>query len=337
RRIWLTGDPGSDDPQPFYGSMASGLTSYFAGDTLAQLAMAEALYAQTRRDVGRSYGKAVDYSVEAAAGGPINDRLRMFMALRTLEEHPFLPTERPNVEYQAMGNVVADLWDGAALRVSGGLAHERNNVFPGSSSVGGYQQWLWDRIVGLRYQKRVNLQLGARLTHALSPSTYYELQLNTLHTSDAIGSTTVPSMLPDTVDINWTVGTLAFPNNNSPDALDYLTGNHTFTDQASRTISFDGSFTSQLTEAHLFNAGVQVNSYRIDVANFLNARSSRLLEDYVAHPFEGALYVQDKMEFEGLIANVGLRFDAWYSGVDNYVDLYTPFGTPDSLGIFDPS
>src|SRR5690606_6269221 len=64
--IWLTGDPGADDPQPFYGSMASGLTSYFAGDTTAQLDMARALYAQMRRDVGRSYGNDIDYSVEAA-------------------------------------------------------------------------------------------------------------------------------------------------------------------------------------------------------------------------------------------------------------------------------
>ncbi len=336
-RIWLTGDPGADDPQPFYGSMASGLTSYFAGDTLAQLAMAQALYAQTRRDLGRSYGRAFDYSVEAAAGGPINERLRMFMAMRTLEQHPFLPTERPDVEYQAMGNIVADLWDGASLRISGGLTHERNNVFPGSNSVSGYQQWLWDRVVGLRYQKRVNAQIGARLTHALSPSTYYELQLNTLHTNNDIGSTPVPSMLPDTVNINWPVGTLAFPNNNSPDGFDYQIGNHTFTDEQSRTISFEGSFTSQVTDAHLVNTGVQVNSYHINVANFLNARTTRLLEDYTATPLEAALYVQDKMEFEGLIANVGLRLDAWYSGVDHYTDLYTPFGPANAAGIFDPS
>ena len=335
--VWLSGDPGADDPQPFYGSMASGLTSYFAGDTLAQLAMAQALYAQTRRDLNRSYGNEIDYSVEAAAGGPISERLRMFLALRTLEQYPFLPTERPNREYQAMGNVVVDMGEGSALRVSGGLSNERNHVFPSSNSVSGYQQWLWDRVVGLRYQKRINAQIGARFTHALNPSTYYELQLNTLQTDNFVGSTPVPSMLPDTVDINWVVGTLSFPNNNSPDRIDYQLGNHTFTDEKSRTISFEGSITSQITDAHLINGGVQVNSYRVDVSNFLNVRTTRLLEDYTAKPFEGAVYLQDKMEFEGLIANVGLRFDSWYSGVENYTDLYTPFGNPDSVGVFDPS
>ena len=335
--VWLTGDPGADDPQPFYGSMASGLTSYFAGDTLAQLAMAQALYAQTRRDLNRDYGQAVDYSIEAATGGPISERLRMFLALRTLENNAFLPTRRPNTEYQAMGNIVADFGAGSALRISGGFSNESNNVFPGSNSVGGYQQWLWDRVVGLRYQDRTNFQIGARFTHALNPRTYYELQLNTLHTSNAIGSTPVPSFVPDSVSINWVVGTLAFPNNNSPDRIDYQVGNHTFTDEKSRTISFDGSLTSQIADAHLLNGGVQLNAYRIDVSNFINVRTTRLTENYVAYPFEGALYLQDKMEFEGLIANVGLRLDTWYSGVDNFDDLYTPFGSPDSLGIFDPA
>ncbi|WP_228350299.1 TonB-dependent receptor [Rhodocaloribacter litoris] len=334
--IWLRGDPGSDDPQPFYGAMASGLTSYFAGDTLAQLAMARALYEQTRRDAGRTYGQNLDHSVELATGGPINDRMRMFVALRTLDRYPFLPTERPDTEQQVMGNLVTDLWDGAALRVSGGLLHERESVFPSRNSVGGYQQWLWDRVVGLRYRKRTNVQLGARLTHALSPSTYYEVQLSTLQTSDEVGSTPVPHTLPDTVNINWFVGTLAFPNNNSPDGLDYQIGNHTFSNEKSRTISFDGSITSQVTEAHLVNGGVQVNAYSIDVANMLNVRTSRLAEDYTARPFEAAVYLQDKMEFEGLIANVGLRLDLWYSGMEYYTDLYTPFGSPDSTGVFDP-
>lgn len=334
--IWLRGDPGADDPQPFYGTMASGLTSYFGGDTLAQLAMAQALYAQTRRDVGLNYGNEVDYSAELATGGPINDRMRMFMALRTRESWDFLPTERPNSEYQVMGNVVTDLWEGATLRVSGALAHDRNNVFPSANSVGGYQRWLWDRVAGTRQQRRTNTQLGARLTHMINPNTFYELQLNTLQANNQVGSVATPSFLPDTVSINWAVGTIAFPNNNSPDRINFLSGNDQFNDQQSRTLSFDGSITSQVTQAHQLNAGVQLNSYQIDVDNYLNLRSTRLREDYRARPFEGAVYVQDKMEFQGMIASIGLRLDLWYSGVDYFPDFYTPFGEPDSLGIFNP-
>lgn len=335
--IWLTGDPGADQAQPYYGSMASGLTSSFAGDTLVQLEVAQALWRQTRRDIGQTYGNGIDYSLEAATGGPLNERMRMFVALRSNRQKTIFPTEQPNVEYQGMGNIVTNLGGTSTLRLSGGFTHRRDNVFPGSNGVSGYQRWLWDRITGIRQRKRVNTQLGARFTKATSPSTFYELKLNSLFTNNIFGATPVPDFLPDSVDFNWVVGTIAYPNNNSPDRLNYQIGNDSFTEEKTRTISFDGGVTSQVTKAHLVNAGVQINSYLIDVSNFLSIRSSRQLENYRAHPFEGAAYVQDKMEFEGLIASVGLRFDLWYSGVDYYPDLYTPFGNADSLGRFDPS
>ena len=335
--IWVTGDPGSDTPQPFYGAMASGLTGYFAGDREAQLAMAQALYEQMRRDVNRDYGNEIDYAAELATGGPINERMRLFMALGLTKQWPFLPTESPNVEYQAMGNVVTDITESATFRLSGGLSHQRNNVFPGRNSPSGYQRWLWDRIVGIQDQRRTNVQLGGRLTHALSPSTYYEFQLNTLHTHNQVGSTPTPPILPDTVEVNWAVGTLSWPNNNSPDGINYQVGNDFFTKEKTQTLSFEGSLTSQLTPSHLLHGGIQLNTYLIQVSNMVNVRSNRQREEYQARPFEAAVFLQDKMEFEGLIANVGLRLDVWYSGKEYYVDLFEPFGKPDSLGRFNPT
>jgi outer membrane receptor protein involved in Fe transport len=336
-QIWLTGDPGADQAQPYYGSMASGLTSSFAGDTLVQLAVAQALWQQTRRDIGRTYGNEIDYSHEIATGGPINQKMRMFIALRSNQQATVFPTEQPNVEYQGMGNIFTDLGAGSALRLSSGFTHQQNNIFPGSDGVSGYQRWLWDRITGIRERKRINTQFGARFTKTISQSTYYELKLNSLFTNNILGATPVPDVLPDSVDFNWVNQTIVYPNNNSPDRLNYQMGYDTFTKEKTRTVSFDGAFTSQITKAHLFNTGVQINSYLIDVSNFLSVRSNRQLENYTAHPFEAAAYVQDKMEFEGFIANVGLRFDSWYSGVDYYTDLYTPFGNPDSSGRFNPS
>lgn len=335
--VWLTGDPNSDQSQPYYGSMASGLTSSYARDTLVQVAVAKMLWAQTRRDLGLSYGNTVDYSLEAASGGPINEQMRVFLALRSSQQSNIFPTEQPNVEYQGMANLVSDLSDKIILRLSGGFMYQNETVFPSLNSVSGYQGWLWDRIASVRQGKTVNTQLGLRLTNTISPSTFYDLKLNTLFTSNHIGATPVPSFVPDSVNFNWVVGTISYPNGNSPDNLDYQIGYDDFTEEKTRTISFDGSFTSQITNSHLFNAGIQLNSYLIDVSNIYNVRTNRELEAYRAHPFEAAAYVQDKMEFESLIASVGLRFDLWYSGVDYYTDSFTPFGEPDSTGVFDPS
>ncbi|MBS3767238.1 MAG: TonB-dependent receptor [Candidatus Cloacimonetes bacterium] len=37
-------------------------------------------------------------------------------------------------------------------------------------------------------------------------------------------------------------------------------------------------------------------------------------DGYKARPWQGAYYIQDKMEWEGMIVNAGLRFDFWYLG-----------------------
>ena len=42
--------------------------------------------------------------------------------------------------------------------------------------------------------------------------------------------------------------------------------------------------------------------------------SSGTRDGYKAEPIQGAFYVQDKMEWEGMIVNAGLRFDFWYIG-----------------------
>lgn len=38
------------------------------------------------------------------------------------------------------------------------------------------------------------------------------------------------------------------------------------------------------------------------------------VDGYKARPWQGAFYLQDKMEWEGMIVNAGIRFDAWYLG-----------------------
>lgn len=334
--IWLRGDPNASISQPYFGSMGSGLSSQYARDTLVQLAIAQALYMQTRRDINREYGQNLDYSVEAATGGPIDDNMRMFIALRSNSEWPIFPTEQPDVERQVMGNIVFDLSGGTALRISGGFTQEDINSFPGTTGVSGYQRWLWDRVTGIRYQKRTNLQLGARLTQALSPSTFYELKLNSLFTKNRIGSTPVPSSIPDSAgNVSWSF-ILPVPNNNSPDGINYQAGYDEFRNEPTRTLTLDGSITSQVTNSHLLNVGLQLNSYDIDVSNVLQFRNNDYFEQYKANPFEAALYVQDKMEFEGMIANAGLRFDLWTSGQDYYANSFTPFLAADTLGMYHP-
>jgi outer membrane receptor for ferrienterochelin and colicin len=50
-----------------------------------------------------------------------------------------------------------------------------------------------------------------------------------------------------------------------------------------------------------------------DIFAATNAASGQT-DGYESNPFQAAYYLQDKMEWEGMIVNAGLRFDFWYLG-----------------------
>lgn len=340
--FWRGLDSTAGSQIPYYGRMGSGLTGQYARDTAVQVAVARTLWMQTRRDLYRSYGTEVDHSIEASAGGPLSVGLRMFVALQSNLVWPVFPTEEPNIQRQVLGNIVADVSGSMAFRLSGIVTHENSSLFPSVNSVGGYQRWLWDRVTGTNRQKRTNTQVGGRFTHAITPRTYYEIKLNSLFVRTIVGATPVPGSLMDSAivgssAINWS-SILSGTVRNSPDGIGYQRGYDVFRNEFTRTLTLDGAITSQVTNAHLLNAGIQLNMYLIDVANTLNLRagSNLNLQRYRATPLEGAFYFQDKMEFEGLIANIGLRWDVWDVGTDYYVDSFVPFGSTDSAGRFNP-
>ncbi|MBX2992856.1 MAG: TonB-dependent receptor [Bacteroidetes bacterium] len=339
--IWLQGDPESQSGGSYVGSMGSGLPNAYARDPAVQLAVARTLWkVQTRRDLYRNYGRDMDFSAEVGTGGPIDKNLRLFVALRTNNEWPVFPTENPNTQKQVMGNIAIDLPGAATLRFSGGFTQENNNVFPSINNYTGYESWLWDRITAINYQDRTNLQVGGRFTEALSNSTFYEIKLSTLRTRTQLGSTPAPYSVSDSLvlnnEIRWST-ILPVVNNNSPDKIQYQGGRDAFRNELTQTVSLDGAITSQITNSHLVTAGIQANSYKIDVSNVFNVYAGiAAKQDYRATPFEGAVYVQDKMEFEGLIANLGIRFDLWNSASDHFTNQFSPYLMADSLGIFHP-
>src|ERR1035437_3403560 len=325
--IWLAQDPSSSSTGYF---RAFGLNNLFGNDTLAQLAAARTLWRyQTKRDINKDYGTDIDQSVEFTLGGPVNEKMRMFLAFRNNVVWPTFPTEQPDKQRQLMGNLVYDVGEGSSLRLSGGYALDNSNVFPSQNSLGFYN-WMWDRILSINYQKNENIQLGVRFSKALDKSTFYDIKINSLITNNTVGSAPAPSWVADSLiypvpRIDW--DKVLIGASNSPDLFYYLRGDDQFKNEKTRTYSLESSMTSQVTKSHLLNGGLQFNAYTIDVhdASSTQTGSGGAISIYSAHPYEGALYIQDKMEFEGMIANVGLRFDVWNSGLNYYTNLFMPY------------
>ncbi len=290
------------------------------------------------KDLNKKF-TAIDYSVEAAIGGPIDDGVTMFMALRSEVTNPSLPTENPDQQQQMMGNLVFDLGSGTALRISGGYQYQFTNYFPTGTN---FYQWIWDRNLGIQYRKNTNHQLGFRFTKALNPKTFLEVKLNGLRTENYYGTSPWYNTINDQVR-NMETGTgiiertgvyLSYQGMQGKSFQYLANAQDDFVNERTVTISLDASFTSQITRSHLISGGIQTNYYMIDVNDISNIASKGNItwRDYNGNPYEIGAYVQDKMEFEGMIANVGLRWDLWNTNSDFYTDQFNPFTLRDAAG-----
>jgi hypothetical protein len=333
---WFHGDESTGNQ-----SIMGWTYSDFGGDTAVAIQVAQTIYnLATGRDKDKEYWKSqIDYSVEGAIGGPLDEGVTMFLAGRSEVTNALVPTEQPDKKLQLMGNVAFDISGGAALRVSAGYQQRYANIL-GSGT--GFYQWLWDRILGISFQKNVDLQAGVRFTKMISPETFYELKLNTLRTEKRQGTSPWYDQITDAVR-NMETGTaiitrsmnFMYYNAMTGKTFFYLGNNMSnFTNEYTTTLSLDGAWTSQVTKSHLLNAGIQVNTYDLDVNNIgkIASKGSITQKEYTANPWELGVYVQDKMEFEGMIANVGLRWDLWHSNNEFYTDQFDPFVLRDEAG-----
>jgi outer membrane receptor protein involved in Fe transport len=326
---WLGGDPSY--PNGYWGAIGSGYSSRYGKDTVTLATMLYTLWLlQAHRDYGKSYDNLLDYSLDANAGGPLANNARLFLAFHTDNSWPIVPTPEPNLSRQLMGNIVYDFGRGMSLRLSGAFSRMDGHILSGKSTTGWYN-WTWDRVFSVKRTSDENIQLGLRWTHAISQSTFYDVKLNTLRTTSIEGS---PVMDPKSLD--GVSSPLIWEGwSNLPDGFTYGNLDADFGSEKTRTISLDGSITSQATASHLLLAGVQGNWYSIDVDDLssVDARSGGSSTQYSAKPYEFSLYAQDKMEFQGMIANVGLRLDVYSANVMYYTDIFAPYRYTDSVGV----
>lgn len=335
---WLGIDSSATSLQMYYETISYGFKTAYP-DPVQAAQIAYSLWKQARRDLNRRYDNTWDYSVEGNIGGPLSERARMFLAMQVENEWPVLPTPEPDVNRQLMGNVTYDVAGGLSLRLSGTYSSRNGHLLPGlrSSNYSNFYNWLWDRVIGLPNLREDNGQIGVRMVYASSNSTMYEMKVNYLSTAYADG---VKVASPDRYvsdDLKLDIWSYY----NTPDGFRLGQMDNDFRDEKTKTFSVDASITSQLSFSHLLLAGLQFNSYAINVNNqtTMSTQGNERLEVYRASPYELGIYAQDKMEFQGMIANVGLRLDVYNQNVDFYTDQFSPFRirTSDTSWYYDPA
>lgn len=118
------------------------------------------------------------------------------------------------------------------------------------------------------------------------------------------------------------------------DADNFVTsGDNPYYDyQKNRIYSFRGSYTHQKGRNEV-KGGVDLNFYDVEEIDVFASTQNYYIYEYDVQPRSGAVYAQDKLEFEGLIMNVGLRLDFFDPNHEVVQDFDRPFDptAPDSL------
>jgi hypothetical protein len=222
--------------------------------------------------------------------------------------------------------------------VGGGLPqfHGDEHILGTGAANRGEGEWganrfnLWGNVPLTTY----NSQFGLKFTHTLSPSTFYELRLDRFRSKiRAERGAESPT------DIVKTINGVGFDDGPYGGWIDsehvraefdlpgiYELGGgalvHDYSFSVSSRAQLD--FSSQVTVNHLIKSGLeyQFDEINKDYRRYKEYRgTNQHYMQYNEKPYRISGYVQDRMEYGGMIANIGLRLD--------YFDANGPIWTPE--------
>ncbi len=295
-----------------------------------------------------------DYDIDVGIGGPIpglqrtGARPRFFATFRREQDMYVLPLHTDKyLEWSAHGKLTFDVGAGKKLSLeylqgkqegTGSSRAGQPGLFRSASSIAAdlsRVSFIESRTFSTDYwgPSRVNTRLvGGKFTHALSASTFYEVQ-GQYFSRDYFSA---PGRARNDSTAAVIIGGVAFDESPYGFQSKPTNGVNGFRTGVGMSNSRDTSFvatwliradlTSQLTRIVQGKAGIefevtdsQINYGSVDA--FLPSGRTRSVWDRT--PRRGALYGQTKLEFKGMIANVGLRLDYFHAGGDWWV--FEPF------------
>jgi outer membrane receptor protein involved in Fe transport len=135
----------------------------------------------------------------------------------------------------------------------------------------------------------------------------------------------------DNTGILWS--DLEVPLRDKDDDGFFISGWHrsTWHSDDRQVYTLQGHLTSQVTKGHEAKAGFETKYFDLRTNDIDLASGGNIYEErYRVFPNSGAAYVRDKMEFQGMIVNAGLRLDYFNPNWHRYpADIYNP--VPDSV------
>jgi hypothetical protein len=310
--------------------------------------------------------------IEASIGGNVTDEWRFFLTGRYFDSHGRFPNER-NREADMTLKTSYALTNAIKLNVFG-IVNDRGKLFGWKNTA--YNDFGRYFLEGIPKNDGLDYVASAKVTHVLSPSTFYEVQVSQTYRNNRYGYTDENG--DGYCDLNEGGDFIAMDN--AADVAKYISspadgttnpyylgkffrvGNEASQSQLpppfgvgnvqvdftrpqfyyentvaiARTVR--GDITSQVDFHNQLKAGFSFRFHEISKiernsslgADASDARLRLLVENWKFYPTELSGYLSDRMEYGGLVINLGLRVDRYDPHAKDYANYYNLF-VPDTV------
>jgi len=298
-------------------------SAFYGGDSQELLQLWQSQI--TPNDTLRKYHQRVDYETEATLYGPVTENLTFLASGRFARHINIFPQALPeNPEFNFQGYLDFKLSSDLQFKISGlfGGYESSQRLATNWQSTESAQEALWYTQMEVRdpymrekyalmgaflYQwpeKRRWSQLTSKLTYVVTPNTFLEGSFSYLNDnmdrSDryGAGADSLYAHKDDTQKLLWYLDKGYMQAWDKTDSKVYM---------------LKADITSQVTKNHLLKSGFEFRNYNFNENHFMIEYKGGGRENFVnifsGKPIEGSLYVQDKMEFSGIVVNAGVRVD----------------------------
>lgn len=300
----------------------------------------------TPNSVLANYADRPEYEYEGTLIARVSEKLSFLASGRFKQGVGIFPEAIPyNPEFNLQGYVSYKVSPEVKVRIGGFVGGYESADYTSSnlntSEMGQEAGWLAPMRVDEQYARaKYNLygapfrqwpelrrwsQLYAKVTHVLNEQSLYEITGSYL--KDRMDRSDREGRIPDTL---WLPDVVAmFPR------YTLQAYYHTWTKSFSQSYQIKGDYTNQVTKTHNLKTGFSFKANDFNYENYAaEAKASRVndLNIFDGTPYEGNLYVQDKVEFPGLVVNIGVRGDFFnqnrYAPKSMFDPLAFEIGTP---------
>ena len=297
----------------------------------------------------------------ASIGGAVTEQFGLYATGSYFSSSARMPneyTQRANASLKLNYNFTPD------MRLNFvGMMEDRGQIFGWKNTV--YQEDFRFYLEGLPTWTGLNLVGSLKWTHVLNPETYYEVQVSMVNDqaqrgySDDDGDGTVELgengdylEFADTAQVNRYMaktGGQDFSKWFSPTPRNEVGSEVGVTmsgaanwkiarpgiyyeDFNNTTTTLRADVTSQVSANHQLRGGIQARLHNLDmvrragyIGGYFPNYQNYVNEEWDVQPKEYSAYVQDKMEYAGLIINLGLRLDGLDLAAGDYSNFFAPF------------